>query len=165
MNELVLIVLVLLVCFSFVLFFGAPYLPSKKIQVDAALSLMKLQKGDTFIELGCGDGKVLKAAAKRGIRGVGYELNPLLFVFAKISLYKYRKITSVKLENFWTADWPESKAIYVFLLDKFMPKLDKKIAEYTKKQDISVTLVSFVFKIPGKKISMSKNGLFVYHYK
>lgn len=165
MDVVLLAGCLLLICFSFVLLFGAPYLPTKKKQIETSLALMSLKKGGVFIELGCGDGRVLRAAAKQGIRGVGYELNPILYAIAKISLFKYRHIATVKLKNFWTSSWPQADAIFVFLLDKYMWKLDKKMNKYSDEQKKQITLVSFAFKIPGKKIAMSKNGLFVYHYK
>lgn len=165
MSIVILVGCLLLICFSFVLLFGAPYLPTKKKQIETALSLMSLKKGDMFIELGCGDGRVLRAAAKQGIRSIGYELNPILYAVAKVSLFKYRNISTVRLENFWTSSWPNAKAVFVFLLDKYMPKLDRKMVEYSKQQKNEVALVSFAFKIPGKKAAVSENGIFLYHYK
>lgn len=165
MNIVLLVGCLLLICFSFVLLFGAPYLPTQKKQIETALSLMSLKKGDMFIELGCGDGRVLRAAAKQGIRGIGYELNPILYVIAKLSLFRYRNIASVRLKNFWTSSWPNANAVFVFLLDRYMQKLDQKMNDYCDGQNKQITLVSFAFKIPGKNIEMSKNGLFVYHYK
>jgi hypothetical protein len=65
---------VVLVCFGLVLIVGAPYLPTLTPQVEAALDMLDLKPGQTMLELGCGDGKVLIAAAKRGWHCVGYEL-------------------------------------------------------------------------------------------
>lgn len=107
----------------------------------------------------------MRAAAKQGIRGIGYELNPILYVIAKLSLFRYRNIASVRLKNFWTSSWPNANAVFVFLLDRYMQKLDQKMNDYCDGQNKQITLVSFAFKIPGKNIEMSKNGLFVYHYK
>lgn len=43
--------------------------------VETMLDSMGLRSGDVLGELGCGDGRVLIAAAKRGIRGIGVELD------------------------------------------------------------------------------------------
>jgi hypothetical protein len=56
MIWLVLVILVMLICFGGVLLFGAPYLPTLKPQVHAALELANLKPGQTLLELGCGDG-------------------------------------------------------------------------------------------------------------
>ena len=44
--------------------------------VEAMLDAMKLTPDDTLADLGCGDGRILIAAAKRGIRGIGIEIDP-----------------------------------------------------------------------------------------
>src|SRR5690606_15342477 len=115
--------------FSFVLVFGAPYLPTLGRQQEVALELLDLKPGQTLLELGSGDGRMLVAAAKRGIRAVGYELNPLLFAYSWLVTRRYRRLVTVKCVNFWQASWPQTDGIYVFLLDKFMPKLHTKITQ------------------------------------
>ncbi len=56
-RVLLIIGLVVIGCFSFVLLFGAPYLPTLKKQIRTTFKLAELSKGDTIIELGCGDGR------------------------------------------------------------------------------------------------------------
>jgi len=153
----------LIVCFGGVLLFGAPYLPTLKPQQASALDLLELKKGQRLIELGSGDGRMLRAAAKRGITVTGYELNPLLVLISYLVTFKYRKQVSVRWGNLWTKEWPQTDAIYVFLLDKYMERLDKKvIQQYPGKR---VKLVSYAFKIPAKKPIKTKNALFLYQYK
>lgn len=46
--------------------------------VDRMLGLAQVTKDDVVCDLGCGDGRILVAAAKRyGCRAVGYDLDPL----------------------------------------------------------------------------------------
>ncbi|HEU4984185.1 MAG TPA: class I SAM-dependent methyltransferase, partial [Nitrososphaera sp.] len=75
-----LIVLAVSVLLGFVVFFGPPYLPTLRRNIDAALDLLDLKPGQTMLDLGSGDGRVLVAAAKRGINVVGIELSPVLAV-------------------------------------------------------------------------------------
>jgi SAM-dependent methyltransferase len=152
----------IVLAFGFVLLFGAPYLPTLKTQQQKALKLLDLQKGQTLLELGCGDGRVLLAAAMQGLNGVGYELNPIMFVVAKIVTWRYRKQISVRFGNFWLADWPQADGIYVFLLDKYMEKLHKKITQtYSGKK---VKVVSLAFKIPQQKPKKTDTSLYLYEY-
>lgn len=147
--------------FGFVILFGAPYLPTKQAQTQAALDLLGLKPGQTLYELGCGDGRVLKQAAQRGLKAVGYEMNPLLVLFALVYTWRYRKQVRVVWANFWRADLSGADGIFVFLLDRFMVKLDNKIkAEVTK----PTKLASFAFKVPGKKTLKSQKGIFLYQY-
>jgi len=137
-------------CFVLVLARGAPYLPTLTPQVEAALELAELSPGQTLIELGCGDGKVLIAAAKKGINVVGYELNPLLALLCIIRSLRYRKYVTVIWGDFWQKPWPEAQAIFVFLLPKYMEKLNNKIVQLPQKP---VKLISFAFQVPNKTVS------------
>ena len=153
--------IVLLLCFGLVLFVGAPYLPTLTPQVKAALKLANLKPGSTLLELGCGDGKVLIAAANQGMNAVGYELNPILVVIARLRTLKYRSNVRVIWGDFWHKPWPEAEAVFVFLLPKYMKKLDTKLAQYAVKP---VKLISFAFEVPDKKPAVKSSGLYMYEY-
>ncbi len=161
MSFILVIGLLLAVCFAGVLLVGAPYVPTLQPQVKAALELADLQPGQTLLELGCGDGKVLIAAARQGINVVGYELNPLLALVAWLRTRRYRKQVRVIWGDFWRMSWPTAQAIFVFLLPKYMSKLDKKVIQYKHKP---VKLVSFAFTIPGQEVATEKDGVFCYSY-
>ncbi len=151
---------ILLITFAFVVMFGAPYLPTLNRQTETALEMLDLKPGQVLLELGSGDGRVLRAAAKRGIHGIGYEINPLLVMFSRLYNWRYRRLINFRWANYWHVKLPECDGIYVFLLDKYMKKLNKKII-----QDLSrVKLLSYAFKIPGRPVVKEKNGLFLYKY-
>jgi len=151
----------LVLAYGFVLLYGAPYFPSLNKHIDVALELLNLKPGQTVYDLGCGDARFLKAAAKQGIKGVGYELNPFMFAYSWVTTRRYRKLVKIRLGNFWHADISKADAIFVFLLDKYMVQLDEMI---TKKAKKNVILVSHTFKIPGKKIAKQNYGIFLYKY-
>ncbi len=115
--------------FSFVIAFGAPFLPTLSARTEEALDLLDLKPGQTMLELGSGDGRILRAAAERGIYAVGYELNPLLVIWTKLIHWKKRKYITVHWGNYWRHKLPPTDGIYVFLLNPYMTKLDKKIEQ------------------------------------
>lgn len=156
------IVFWLILLFGFVVFFGAPYLPTLKKQQAAALKLLNLEPGQTLLELGSGDGTMLLAAAKKDIHVIGYELNPILVLVSLYRTRKYRKHVRVIWGNYWNAVLPRTDGIYVFLLGKFMKKLDKKIIQNYPEH--TVKLASFTFKIPDKEITKEKDGVYLYTY-
>ena len=162
MAWLLLVGLAILACFSFVLLFGAPYLPTLTPQVETALQLANLMPGQTMIELGCGDGKVLIAAAQTGVHAVGYELNPILAAIAWYRTRKFKGSVRVVWGNFWNKTWPEAEAIFTFLHPRFMKKLDTKIVQSSMQ---NVKLVSFAFTIPDREPVDEKNGVFLYRYE
>lgn len=161
MIAVFIIVVVLSVCFGGVLLLGAPYLPTLKPQVEAALELADLKPGQTLLELGCGDGKVVIAAAKRGITVVGYELNPIMATVAWLRTRRYARQVRIVWGDFWNTPWPPADAIFVFLLPKYMPKLDKIV---TRKASKPVKLISFAFTIPDKRPAKQRRGVYLYDY-
>lgn len=161
MEVIVALGMFVLASFAFVLLFGAPYVPTLTPQVAIALKLADLKPGETLLELGSGDGKVLLAAAKQGINAVGYELNPILFAISWVRTRRHRKYVKIICGNFWTTPWPEAQAIFVFLHPRFMKKLDKKIVQYKHKH---VKLVSFAFEVPGKEPAANEKGVLLYQY-
>lgn len=153
---------VILVCFGAVLLFGAPYLPTLRSQIDISFKLANLKPGETLIDLGCGDGRVLIAAARQGLNAVGYELNPLLVLVAWIRTRPYRDRVTVRWANFWRQTWPPADCLFVFLLSRFMPQLDQKVAAYPHKP---VKLVSNAFRIKDKTPIKKSQGVYLYQYK
>lgn len=152
--------------FGFVVLFGAPYLPTLKRQAHSAVSLANLKPGQVLLELGCGDGKVMIAAAQQGIVVVGYELNPILVLVCKMRTWRYRKLVRVVWGNFFAASWPPADAIFVFLHPRYMQRLDAKIIEYktTLPAKTKLKLISFAFAVPGKKSVADRDGVLLYEY-
>lgn len=161
MIWLSLIILLLLICFGGVLLVGAPYLPTLTPQIGAALELADVRAGATLLELGCGDGKVVLAAARSGARVIGYELNPVLVVIAWLRTWRYRRQVTIIWGNFWSIPLPQAEAIFVFLLPKYMSRLDTKIMQSKHKP---VKLVSFAFPITGRQPVGQKLGVYRYDY-
>lgn len=159
----ILMMIILLLVYSFIIgiIFGAPYLPTMQDQRQTALELLDLKPGQTLYDLGCGDGRMLKAAAERGLNAVGYELSPLLALMAVILNWRYRRQVKVRLGNYWRTDLSKADGIYVFLLTKYMGKFDKLIQAKAKK---GVKVASYTFKIPGKKPAAQANAVYLYKY-
>jgi cyclopropane fatty-acyl-phospholipid synthase-like methyltransferase len=155
------VAILIVLAYGFVLLFGAPYFPSLKPHIKAALELLDLKEGQVVYDLGCGDGRFLRAAAKKGVKAVGYELNPFMFLFSWLTTRKYGRHVKVRLGNFWHADISRADAVFVFLLDSYMSKLDHKLKKEGKK---GLKLASHTFKIPGKKATATNYGVHLYKY-
>jgi SAM-dependent methyltransferase len=52
------------------------WVPTQDPVVEAMLRLARVTKNDVVYDLGCGDGKIVIAAAKMGARGVGVDIDP-----------------------------------------------------------------------------------------
>ena len=161
MTIILTAILVIAACFGAVLLVGAPYVPTLKKSRSAALDLLGLKTGQTLYELGSGDGAMLVEAAKRGLNVVGYELNPFLFAVSWLRVKRYKN-AKVHLGDFWRADLSKADGVYVFLIDRFMARLDKKISREVKGKKIK--LVSHAFAIPGKKPAKKTGAMLLYVY-
>lgn len=158
-----LFIFVVFIIYSFTVgvVFGAPYLPTLQSQRRTALELLDLEPGRTLYDLGCGDGRMLRSAAERGLNAVGYELSPILVLVARIVNFRYRKQVRVIMGDYWRADWSQADGIFVFLLDKYMDKFDHKVAALGK----PIKVASYTFQIPDKKPVAKRNAVFLYEYR
>lgn len=155
-------VIIVILMFGLVIFVGPPYLPTFNKQITVALRLLDLQPGETLLELGSGDGRVMRAAAKRGLKVVGIEVNPLLVLVSLLVTLKYRKQVRVIWGSYWGGPWPRADGIFTFMLPKYMGKLSDRIEKWCSKD---IKLASFAFAIPNKEYVTKKDGVFLYEYK
>lgn len=162
MSVVFAVLAIVFCCFGFVVFFGAPFLPTLRPQIIAALDLLSLQPGQTMLELGCGDGRVLIAAAERGLNAVGYELNPILAIVAWIRTRRYGRRVRIVWGDYWRATWPNAEGMFAFILPRYMKKLDKKIMQYSHRP---LRVVSFAFAIQNRVAARVEQGVFLYEYK
>jgi len=140
---------------------GAPWLPSLKRHRQAAFEVLNLKAGQTIIDLGCGDGRFLKAAAQRGYHAIGYELNPFMYAIAWLITRRYFRLVELHFGDMWKADISQADAIYVFLFDRYMKQLDDKLKAEGKP---GLLLASHTFKIPDKKPAAEQYGIYLYKY-
>jgi len=160
------VAVLLFASFMLVVFRGAPYVPTRGRDLDDLFKLYRFKKSDLLIDLGSGDGRILLAAASRGIRSLGYELNPLLVWLSQRRLARFSGLATVKLADFWLAKLPDETAVvFVFLADPFMKKLDAKLQHEATRLGHDIILVSYGPKIPGKTPEKTQGGFLSYRYK
>src|SRR5262245_59557308 len=61
----------------------APYSPTPTDVVERMLKLAGVGPSDVVYDLGCGDGRIVIAAARLGARGVGLDIDPVLIAGAQ----------------------------------------------------------------------------------
>lgn len=142
---------------------GAPYVPTHKKQIETALDLLNLPQGSTVVDLGSGDGIFLKAAAERGLKAYGYEINPFLYVISWLRCLKY----SGRVKVFWRDYWltklpPEVDGIFVFSGGMFMSHLNRWLDSALAGRPKPLLVVSYAFAIPGKKPLKVEEALNLY---
>ena len=64
--------------FGFVAFTGAPYVPSRRRDLQKAFDeLYQLKKTDMLVDIGSGDGVVLRETNRHGARTISYKLQQI----------------------------------------------------------------------------------------
>ncbi len=79
---------------------GAMYTSTARVKIRTALEAVNMSPGDLFVDIGCGDGRVLRAARKHyGANCLGFEINPMAFLKARLLTVGRRGI-EVRFGNF-----------------------------------------------------------------
>lgn len=140
---------------------GAPWVPAFKRDIRAVLDDAGVKKGDLFIELGSGDGRLVLEAARRGATAIGYEINPLLWIVSWLRIFPMRKNAKVYLRDFWGVDISKADVVLAFLVPRTMSKLEAKAKAEMKKGS---RLLSYIFELPNTKAKMSRHHWHVYKF-
>ncbi|HEX7260050.1 MAG TPA: hypothetical protein VF272_03935 [Candidatus Saccharimonadia bacterium] len=160
MNEWFWLAAAVVACFGVGAIMGAPFLPIRNPDIEAALDLAKLKPGQTIIDLGSGDGRILLAAARRGALAIGYEINPLLFAWSLMRTWPHRRRITIHLMSYWHSKLPPADIIYTFLITRYTAKLDKKLkAELSR----PTAVVSYIFELPREPVAQTYNT-WLYRY-
>lgn len=141
--------LVVVVFISFIAdLMGAPFVPTSGKLIGFILKKAKLKKGQVFVELGSGDGRIVRSAVVLyGVRGIGIEFHPLLYLYSKL-VSKIQKIKKIEFRrgDFFKSDLREANVIFTFLLPKTLKKLRTKFENECKKGTL---IISHGFRIEG----------------
>src|SRR6516165_10784083 len=112
-----------------------PYVPTTEEAVRAMLKLADVKKADIVYDLGCGDGRIVIAAAKTyGARGVGIDIDPDRIREAKANAKKAGVENLVRFEqnDLFQADFREATVVTLFLLRSVNLKLRPKLLQDLK---------------------------------
>ena len=112
----------------------APYVPTGHDVVDRMLSLAEVTKSDYVVDLGCGDGRIPIAAAKKyGARGLGVDIDPVRIAEANANLKAagVQNLVEFRLQDALKTDVSNATVVTTFLLSasnlRLRPILTKQL--------------------------------------
>lgn len=147
---------------------GSPFVKTRTDVIRHVLEEANIKKGMKLLDLGCGDGIVVRIAAKEyGIEATGVDVNFLLIARARI-MKKIQGLTNATFlqQNIFDTDISQADIVYIFLLPHFLRKLQNKLKTESKKNAL---IISHGFQIDGwdsYKIKTIKNKPFsTFFYK
>ena len=98
-------------------------MPSRRKYIRRVFRHLHLGESDVLVDVGSGDGIVLRVASSFGARAVGYEINPVLVLVSQFFSRRNQRV-SVITANFWKATLPEDTTIvYAFSVSRDELKL------------------------------------------
>lgn len=128
---------------------GAPWMPTGSAAYHHALALLELCPQDILLDFGAGDGRVLIAATKKyGVRGIGYEVNPILVIVGRIrsAFAGVGDRVTVRGGNIFDGNLETASAIFIFL----MPETNGRVVrDIVPKLAQGTRIVTYAFPLPG----------------
>jgi predicted RNA methylase len=112
-----------------------PFVPTTDEAVQAMLKLADVKKTDVVYDLGCGDGRIVIAAAKSyGAHAVGIDIDPVRIAEAKENAKTAGVENLVRFEenDLFQADIHEASVVTLFLLSSVNLKLRPKLLQDLK---------------------------------
>jgi len=105
------------------------YEPTPLAVVDTLIAAAHVGPRDVVYDLGCGDGRFLVAAARRGATGVGFDLNHNLVEWASANALAERVDARVRFElrDLFTVDLSPASVIALYLLPELNLRLRAKL--------------------------------------
>ena len=125
---------------------GALYVSTSRAKIAAFIDAVPMRADQTLVDLGCGDGRVLREAQKRyGVHTIGYEINPVAYLKARLFSFGPHNI-KIRRQNFWEADLSSADVVFCYLYPDVMKKLAAKLTADLKPGSV---VVSSNFSLPG----------------
>jgi len=126
------ILFIILLTFFYSVIRAISWVPMWSKDLERFLKLADIQPGKKVYDLGCGDGKLLFAAAKYGAKAEGFEISFLPYVIAKVrQLFDKNKVT-IKFRDFWLVNLKDADVVFFFLIPRIYPKLKEKLQRELK---------------------------------
>jgi len=113
-----------------------PFVVSAEPVVEAMLDLAGVRAGDVLYDLGCGDGRIVIAAARRGARATGIDIDPMPLYFARANARRAGAGVEGRVRfvrgDFFQADLKDATVVTLYLSpevnQRLLPKLLAELA-------------------------------------
>jgi SAM-dependent methyltransferase len=127
---------------------NAPFIVTPDVVVNKMVELGNISESDLVYDLGCGDGRIVIAAAlQHGCRGIGFDLNPQLVEEATRNAHAQgvEHLVSIQQQDIFQLDLSRANVLMMYLL----PWMLEKLATQFEQCPAGSRIVSHNFSIAG----------------
>lgn len=162
--SIIQLLFILFIVFSVIAFFtGAPFLPTPSAIVGEMMEVGKIASTDIVSDLGSGDGRLVIAAAKKGARGQGWEINPVLVLVSFINAWRQGvgKRVSIHWGDYRKADLSKTTVVVLYTITGIHTRAlsEKCLRELSP----GTRILSYQFSLPQFKLKKkTESGIYVY---
>lgn len=130
---------------------GAPFVGMDPDVVPRVMSIAEVKNGEIFYELGSGDGRLVIAAAMRGAKAIGVEIDTLRVWYSRIWIKLLRLSSHAQIlhQNIFDTDLSDANVVCLYLLPETNEKIQSKLKRELKPR---TRVVSVAFTFPGWKV-------------
>lgn len=107
-----------------------PFLATPDDVVDRMLDMAQVGPGDVVYDLGCGDGRIVIAAARKfGARGVGVDINPARITEANENARKagVEHLVTFRVQDVMETDVSEATVVTLYMFAEINVKLRPRL--------------------------------------
>jgi len=141
--------------------YDVPFVPTPPEVVEAMLILAGLKPGDVLYDLGCGDGRIVIAAAKKyGVKATGIDIDPVRIAESNKNAAEAGLAGKVRFiqQDLFQADFKDATVVTMYLLTSVNLRLRPKLLAELKP---GTRLVSHSFEmgewVPDKTVVVTTN--------
>lgn len=124
---------------------GVPFVPLSKVHLEVINKYIKVNSDDKIVDLGCGDGRILRMFEKQGVKNLaGYEINFLAYLLAKFKNKISKSEAKVYFKDFKNVDLSEYNVVFCYLFPSCVNSLKEKFDRELKP---GAKIISCAFEI------------------
>lgn len=140
---------------------GSPYAPTRADRAETALALAGAAPGELLVDLGSGNGAVLIAAAQRGLRARGVEINPFLVWYSRRRIRRLGldHLAAVAREDFFSHPLGDADIVFLYLVPYTMARLSEKMRE---EASTGARIIANRFPLPGWTPAQERDNIYLY---
>jgi len=126
------------------------FVPTPMAAVERMIAMAEIKEGDVVYDLGCGDGRIVVAAAQRhGVKAVGIDINPerVEESRARAKAAGVEGLVSLRQADIFTLDLSDADVVFTYLT----PRLNQRLMPQLRKMKPGSRVISYEFDMGNAK--------------